>query len=78
MSRGNLAWLLVVPALLMAGLIFSYSAPPPEADYQHVRTLVDVLAEVDKNFYKNLSPEEKKALVENMICLLYTSPSPRD
>ncbi len=67
MSRGNLAWLLIVPALLMAGLIFSYSAPPPEADYQNVRTLVDVLAEVDRNFYKNLTPAEKQKLVENMI-----------
>ncbi|CAN5580277.1 S41 family peptidase [soil metagenome] len=67
MSRANLAWLLIVPALLLGGLLFTYSAPPPEQDYQLVRTVVDVLAEVDKNYYRNLTPAEKKKFVEDMI-----------
>src|SRR5471032_1241036 len=67
MSRGNLTWLLLVPAMLLVGLLFTYSAPPPDEDYQLVRTVVDVLAEVDKNYYRSLSPEEKKKLVEDMI-----------
>lgn len=67
MSRGNLAWLLIVPALMLAGLIFAYSAPAPDQDYQMVRTVVDVLAEIDRNYYRELSPEQKKKLVEDMI-----------
>src|SRR5262245_32481636 len=67
MSRGNLTWLLVVPGLMLIGLLVTYSAPPPEQDYQMVRTVVDVLSQVDKNYYRKLSPEEKKKLVEDMI-----------
>lgn len=67
MSRGNLAWMLTIPALLLAGLLVTYSAPAPEPDYQLVRTVVDVLAEVDKNYYKALSADEKKKFVEAMV-----------
>lgn len=67
MSRGNLSWLLIVPSLLLAGLLYSYSAPPPDQDYQMVRTVIDVLATVDQSYYRALSPEEKKKLVEDMI-----------
>jgi carboxyl-terminal processing protease len=67
MSRWNLAWLLGVPAAILCGLVVTASAPPPDADYQLVRTLVDVLAEVDKNYVKELSDEKKRKLVEDMI-----------
>jgi carboxyl-terminal processing protease len=67
MPLRNLAWLLIVPALVALGLAVSYSAPAPDKDYQRVRQLVDVLAEVDAHFYRPLSEEEKKKLVEDMI-----------
>jgi len=67
MSQRNLAWLIVVPlAVLFTGAL-TYTAPPPEQDYKLVRTVVDVLAEVDKNYYRELSDDEKKRLVEEMI-----------
>jgi len=67
MSQRNLAWMLVVPALVLLGAVLSATAPPPEKDYKLVRTVVDVLAEVDKNYVRELSDDEKKKLVEDMI-----------
>ncbi len=67
MSRMNLGWLLVVPAVILLGLAVTASAPPPDRDYQLVRTVVDVLAEVDKHYVRELSDDEKKKLVEDMI-----------
>ncbi|HEY1189766.1 MAG TPA: S41 family peptidase [Gemmata sp.] len=67
MPLRNLAWLIVVPAVVALGLAISYSAPPPDKDYQLVRRIVDVLAEVDASFYRELTDEERKQLVEDMI-----------
>ncbi|HET6573013.1 MAG TPA: S41 family peptidase [Fimbriiglobus sp.] len=67
MSRWNLVWLLVVPAAVALGLAVTASAPPPDKEYQLVRSIVDVLAEVDKNYVRELSEQEKKKLVEDMI-----------
>jgi carboxyl-terminal processing protease len=67
MPLRNLAWLLIVPALVALGLAVSYSAPAPDKDYQRVRQIVDVMAEVDAHFYRKLSDEEKQKLVEDMI-----------
>lgn len=67
MSQRNLAWLIVVPAAVLLTGVLSYTAPPPEQDYKMVRTVVDVLAEVDKSYYRELTEEEKKKLVEDMI-----------
>ncbi len=67
MSRWNLVWLLVVPAAVMLGLAVTASAPPPDKDYRLVRSIVDVLAEVDKNYVRELSDDDKKKLVEDMI-----------
>ena len=67
MPLRNLAWLVVVPALVALGLAVGYSAPPPDTDYRLVRQIVDVLAEVDASFYRELTDEEKKQLVEDMI-----------
>lgn len=67
MSRGNLMWLLGIPAALMCGLLFASTAPPPDQDYQRIRTLVDVLAEVDRSYVEPLSDEQKQKLVEDMI-----------
>ena len=67
MSRGNLAWLLIVPVLAVVGLVVTATAPAPEKDYELVRTIVDVLAEVDRNYVRELTPDDKKKLVEEMI-----------
>jgi carboxyl-terminal processing protease len=69
MSRWNLAWLIGIPAVAMLGLAVSYSAPSHEKDkdYELVRLVVDVLDEVDKNYVRDLSPEAKRKLVEDMI-----------
>lgn len=67
MSRWNLAWLLVLPAIVILGVAVTASAPPPDRDYQLVRTVVDVLAEVDKNYVRELTDDDKKKLVSDMI-----------
>jgi carboxyl-terminal processing protease len=67
MPLRNLAWLVVVPALVALGLAISYSAPAPDKDYQRVRKVVDVMAEVDANFYRKLTDDEWKQFTENMI-----------
>jgi carboxyl-terminal processing protease len=67
MSQRNLAWLIVVPMAVLFTGVFTYTAPPPEQDYKMVRTVVDVLAEVDKSYYRELTEAERKKLVEDMI-----------
>src|SRR4051794_19161012 len=67
MPLRNLAWLLIVPAFVALGLAISASSPAPDKDYQRVRQLVDVMAEVDTHFYRQLSDKEKQKLVEDMI-----------
>lgn len=67
MSRSNLAWLLGVPALFALCLGVTATAPPPDKDYQLVRRIVDVLAEVDKHYVRELTDAEKQKLVEDMI-----------
>ncbi|MCS6853042.1 MAG: S41 family peptidase [Gemmataceae bacterium] len=69
MSRWNLAWLLGVPAVAILGLALSYSAPirQKDQDYELVRLIVDVLDEVEHNYVRELTPEAKRKLVEDMI-----------
>ena len=67
MSRWNFAWLIGLPALVAFGLAVVAEAPPPSNDYALVREIVDVLAEVDRNYVRDLTDDEKRALVENMI-----------
>jgi carboxyl-terminal processing protease len=67
MSRANLLWILIVPSLVVAGVLVQAVAPPPDKDYQLVRSIVDVMAEVDKNYVRELSHEDKKKFVEDMI-----------
>ena len=67
MSKWNLAWVVLVPVLVAVGLVVNATAPPPDKDYQLVRSVVDVLAEVDRNYVRELSADEKKNLVEAMI-----------
>jgi carboxyl-terminal processing protease len=69
MSRYNLAWLITVPLAMLVGVSLSFTAPSRERDkeYKLVRTMVDVLAEVDQHFVKPLDDDQKQKLVEDMI-----------
>ena len=67
MPLRNLVWLLIVPGLVALGLAIGYSAPAPDKDYQLVRQIVDVLAEVDANYVRELTDDEREKLVEDMI-----------
>src|SRR6186997_1017550 len=69
MSRFNLAWLIAVPLAMLAGVSLSFTAPSrqPDKEYKLVRTVVDVLAEVDQHFVRPLDDEQKQKLVEDMI-----------
>jgi carboxyl-terminal processing protease len=67
MPLRNVIWLLVVPGLVGLGLAIGYSAPAPDKDYQLVRQVVEVLAEVDANYVRELNDDERQELVENMI-----------
>jgi carboxyl-terminal processing protease len=69
MSRFNLAWLVGIPLVVLLGLTLTYSAPPrdKEQNYELVKLLVDVLAEVDQSYVRELDPDAKRRLVEDMI-----------
>jgi carboxyl-terminal processing protease len=67
MPLRNLVWLLAVPAVVLVGLAITSSAPAPDKDYQLVRQIVDVLAEVDANYVKELDDADRQKLVEDMI-----------
>src|SRR5438270_6725202 len=70
MSRWNLAWLVGIPLVILLGLTLTYSAPPvrdKDQSYELVKLLVDVLAEVDQNYVRELDPAAKRRLVEDMI-----------
>jgi carboxyl-terminal processing protease len=67
MSSRNLVWLVSVPAFVLIGLAIGYSAPAPDKDYKLVRQIVDVLAEVDANYVRELSDDDRQKLVEDMI-----------
>ncbi len=69
MSRWNLAWLLGINAVALLGIAICYSAPPQDDNkkYGRMRLLVDVLDEVEHHFVHQLSDEEMRKLVEDMI-----------
>lgn len=69
MSRWNLAWLTAVPMLVLTGFVLSEAAPSRDRDrdYKLVKTIVDVLAEVDTHYVRELNDDQKKKLVEDMI-----------
>ena len=67
MARSNIAWLILVPVVTVAGVLFAVTAPEQDAEYKLVRTVVDVLAKVDESYVRKLTPEEKQKLVEQMI-----------
>lgn len=67
MPLRNLVWLIAVPAVVLVGVAITASAPAPDKDYQLVRQVVDVLAEVDTSYVRELSDADRQKLVEDMI-----------
>jgi carboxyl-terminal processing protease len=69
MSRWNLAWLLIVPTLLAGSLVLRVATAslPKDKDYERMRLIADVLAEVEKNYVEDLDDAKRQKLVENMI-----------
>ena len=69
MSRFNLAWLIAVPMAVLVGVSLSFTAPSrqPDKEYKLVRTVVDVLAEVDQHFVRPLDDDQKQKFVEDMV-----------
>src|SRR5581483_3392910 len=67
MPLRNLVWLLVIPGLVGLGLAITYCAPSPDKQYNRVRQIVEVLAEVDANYVRPLSDEEWQKFIEDMI-----------
>ncbi len=67
MPLRNLVWLLIVPALVGLGMVVGYGAPAPDEDYRLVRRFVEVMAEVDANYVRELNPQEREQFVENAI-----------
>jgi carboxyl-terminal processing protease len=70
MTRFNLGWLVAVPTVIIAGLTFVLAAPRPKAkdhDYELVELVVEVLAEVDQKFVRELTLEQKRKFVTDMI-----------
>ena len=54
---------------VLTGALLSVAAPAKRADseYRLVRTVVDVLAEVDQHYVRPLDEKQKEKLVEDMI-----------
>ncbi|GIW83725.1 MAG: S41 family peptidase [Thermogemmata sp.] len=67
MPLRNLFWVLVIPGLVVLMLALGATAPPPDRDYQLIRQIAAVLAEVDAHYVRELSDDEWQQLVENMI-----------
>lgn len=69
MSRWNLAWMLILPAVLACSLVlrFASASLPKDKDYERMRLIADVLGEVEKNYVEDLDDEKRQKLVENMI-----------
>jgi carboxyl-terminal processing protease len=71
MSRWTLGWLLGTVAVTLVGLSILQSAPSRDSTlqgkYENVKLLVDVLEEVQHKYVKELSKEQMRELVENMI-----------
>jgi len=59
--------MLIVPGLVGIGMAIGYSAPAPDQDYQLLRQFVEVMAEVDANYVRELTPEDKQKFVEDAI-----------
>jgi carboxyl-terminal processing protease len=69
MSRWNLAWILGIIGAAVLGIAVSQSAPlrQKDKDYELVELFVNVLDEVENKYARELSDDQKRKLVEDMI-----------
>jgi carboxyl-terminal processing protease len=69
MSRNNLGWLLGIFAVSVFGFVVSLTgtAREQDRDYEHVRLFVDVLHKVRSQYVHELTPDEERKLVEDML-----------
>jgi carboxyl-terminal processing protease len=71
MSRWNLSWLLGITAVTLVGLSLTYSAPTRDGrlqkKHQNLSLLVEVLEEVRDKYVKELSDDEMREFVEDMV-----------
>jgi carboxyl-terminal processing protease len=67
MPHRHLAWFVFVPLFVIALSVWSFNTPPPEGDYKRMHAIADLLAEVDKNYYRELSEKEKQVMIEAML-----------
>lgn len=70
MPRWNLTWLVVVPLTVAFAIALGYGVPPlrakdKNADLLHL--LVDVLAEVDQSYVRDLDDAGRRKFIEDMI-----------
>src|SRR5260370_5425210 len=71
MSRWILSWLLGITAVTVVGLSLTYSAPTRDGrlqkKHQNLSLLVEVLEEVRDKYVKELSDDEMREFVEDMV-----------
>lgn len=69
MSRRNLAWVLGILGTGVLAFAVGHSAPTRDRDrdYELVRLVVDVLQEVRTRYVRELTPDEQRHLVEEMV-----------
>jgi carboxyl-terminal processing protease len=71
MSRWHLSWLLGITAVTLVGLSLTYSAPSRDGrlqkKHQNLSLLVEVLEEVRDKYVKELSDEDMRDFVEDMV-----------
>jgi carboxyl-terminal processing protease len=69
MPRWNLVWLLSIVLANLIGISIQQFAPDKDRSDEHenIKLIIDVLGEVKHKYVKDLSKEEMRELVENMI-----------
>jgi carboxyl-terminal processing protease len=71
MSRWNLSWLLGITAVTLVGLSLTHSAPSRDGrlqkKHQNLSLLVEVLEEVRDKYVKELSDDDMREFVEDMV-----------
>jgi carboxyl-terminal processing protease len=69
MSRWNLSWLIGIAGVALLGIAVSQSAPlrQKDKDYELVELFVNVLDEVERKYVRELDPDARRKLVEDMV-----------
>jgi carboxyl-terminal processing protease len=71
MSRWNLSWLVGITAVTLVGLSLTYSAPTRDSriqkKHENLSLLVEVIEEVKDKYVKELSDDDMRQFVEDMV-----------